>query len=322
MLNTMMDAWSSFAQFPWAPPASLLPPAQDFSSAGAQFISQRYVADEGTLKYKLFIPSEYAGEPLPLIVMLHGGGQDADDFALGTGMNELADQHGCFVLYPEQSSHANWSMCWNWFEKGHHHRGQGEPALIAGLVRKILADHAIDERRVYVAGLSAGGAMAVILGRTYPELFAAVGCHSGLAHGSATDSYSAMQAMKEGVEAHALSHLSCDASVPLIAFHGDQDFTVHPRNSLNVVQQCVDNHTRQRRNERGHVSVVKETGRAGGRAYTRSIHKGKDGSVVAEHWAVAGTGHAWSGGTRRGSYTDASGPNASEELLRFFLEHA
>lgn len=314
MLNVMLGAWPNFTQLPWS--------YREFSSKDDNFISQRFVSDAGSLQYKLFVPSEYVGQPLPLIVMLHGGGQNANDFALGTGMNELAEQHNCFVLYPEQSAQANWSMCWNWFEESHHHRGQGEPALIAGTIRDVIADYSIDETRVYIAGLSAGGAMAVILGRTYPELFAAVGCHSGLAHGSAFDRYGAMQAMKDGVELEELSYRANTVSMPLIVFHGDQDSTVHPKNGLSIVQQFTASCTDRRSHEPGGRSFLNETGMAGGRAFTRYIHSDQDGRILAEHWAIAGAGHAWSGGTTRGSYTDAGGPNASKEMLRFFLQHA
>jgi poly(hydroxyalkanoate) depolymerase family esterase len=321
MLNVILDAWSSLAQSPWTGQPNWLGNSWPVSSADrGRFISQRYEADEGSLHYKLFIPSGQTGEPLPLIVMLHGGGQDADDFALGTGMNELAEQHKCFVVYPSQSISANWSMCWNWFEESHHQRGRGEPALIAGITRKVIAEHAIDETRVYVAGLSAGGAMAVVLGRTYPELFAAVGCHSGLAHGCATDSYSAMQAMKGGVDASAMSHPASATDVPVIVFHGDSDCTVHPSNSECIVQQFLASHAARVRHEQIDLSVSREAGKAGGRAFIRHVHKGKAGRVVAEHWTIKGSGHAWSGGTRRGSYADESGPNASREMLRFFLQ--
>ena len=320
MLNVMLDAWSSFAHSPWSPPSPRESLASLSSPQGGKFVAQRLDTREGSLQYKLYIPGGHTGAARPLIVMLHGGGQDADDFALGTGMNELAEQHQCFVLYPQQSSGANWSMCWNWFDETHHHRDRGEPGLIAAVTRKVMAEHAVDRTRIYVAGLSAGGAMAVILGRTYPELFAAVGCHSGLAHGSATDRYSAFQAMQDGVDAHALPRRNLEASVPIIVFHGDMDFTVHPRNSTCIVQQCLDSYRALARHEHADVSVWKETGREGGRAFTRHVHKGRSGRVVAEHWTINGTGHAWSGGLRRGSYTDANGPVASKEMLRFFLQ--
>jgi poly(hydroxyalkanoate) depolymerase family esterase len=311
MFNTMLDAWSSFAAFSHAPASS---------QAAGNFIADRFDTDAGSLQYKLFIPASYTGAPMPLIVMLHGGGQDADDFALGTGMNELAEQFGCLVAYPQQSPHANWSKCWNWFDETNR-RSSLEAALIAGVTRKVLADYAIDRARVFVGGLSAGGAMAVIVGQTYPELFSAVCCHSGLAHGSASDHYGAMLAMRDGADPHALTGADTLASVPTIVFHGDLDFTVHPKNSVGVVQQSIDSYTRRLRHKRACLATLKETGETAGRKFTRVVHKGPAGQVVAEQWTVHGTGHAWSGGSRRGSYTDPNGPDASKEMLRFFLLH-
>lgn len=320
MINAMLDVWSGFTPLPWTPQFARELFAPSLLSEGGKFVLKRFDADEGSLQYRLFIPDGHADSPMPLIVMLHGGGQDVDDFAFETGMNRLAEQHKCLVLYPQQSSGANWSMCWNWFGDTHHHRGQGEPALIAALTKKIIADYLVDRTRVYVAGLSAGGAMAIILGRTYPDLFAAVGSHSGLAHGSATDCYGAVQAMKDGVDVRDLPSQPSSVSVPVIVFHGDSDMTVHPRNSTSIVQQFRDSYERQRWHAPVSVSVSKETGEAGGRAFTRQVHKGKAGYVVAEHWIINGSGHAWSGGARRGRYTDVDGPDASKEMLRFFLQ--
>jgi poly(hydroxyalkanoate) depolymerase family esterase len=258
---------------------------------------------------------------MPLVVMLHGCGQDAADFARGTGMNTLAEKYGCLVLFPEQSCSAHWNRCWNWYDQAHQRRGEGEPALIAGLTWHIMAEHAVDPRRVAVAGMSSGGAMAVILGRTYPELFSAVGCHSGLAHGSATSGADAMQAMRDGPDPDTLAQAGSHTGPPVIVFHGDADTTVHRSNSSCVVRQSVDGHAVQRRGTHVDIAIVEETGCTGGRKFTRQIHQGKSGSVLAEHWTVHGTGHVWSGGKPHGSYTDIQGPNASEEMLRFFISH-
>ncbi len=171
--------------------------------------------------------------------MLHGCGQDADDFACGTGMNSLAEKYHCLAAYPEQSCGVNGAKCWNWFEEAHHHCGQGEPALIAGVAQKIISEYAVDAGKVFVAGLSSGGSMAVILGRTYPDLFTAVGCHSGLAHGAATDRLGAMQAMRHGADVEALDGMAAADGVPIIVFHGDLDSTVHPRNGGRVVRQSL-----------------------------------------------------------------------------------
>lgn len=322
MLNPMLDAWS-FALSPWTiDPFLFGTPAAPSQKAGTgQFVSGRFDADFGSLRYKLFIPSQYNGAPLPLIVMLHGCGQDADDFASGTGMNELAEKYQCLVAYPEQSSRANSGKCWNWFEEAHHQRGQGEPALIAGVTQKILSDFAVDTTRVGVTGLSAGGAMAVIMGRTYPDLFTAVGCHSGLAHGSARDLYGALRTMRDGADLGALAQGRVAASVPIIVFHGDMDSTVHLKNSAGVVQQSIASYAAQTGHERDEFTLAlsEETGEATGRGFTRNVHRGKAGQIVAEQWTVHGAGHAWSGGSRRGSYTDTNGPDASEEMLRFFI---
>jgi poly(hydroxyalkanoate) depolymerase family esterase len=323
MLNPMLDAWSSLALSPWMMDPFRIgawpEPAQDADTG--KFISDRFDGKTGSLRYKLFIPNGYTGAPLPLIVMLHGCGQDADDFASGTGMNELAEKFQCLVAYPEQSAGANGGKCWNWFEEAHHQRDQGEPALIAGVTRKILAEYAVDEARVFVAGLSSGGAMAVILGRTYPDLFTAVGCHSGLAHGSATDRLGAMRAMRDGADPGRLARNGIASSGPIIVFHGDIDSTVHLKNSDGVVQQSIDSYAAgvPRRRQKLAMALSEERGEMTGRGFTRNIHRGVAGEIVAEQWTVHGAGHAWSGGSGRGSYTDAQGPDASEAMLRFFI---
>jgi poly(hydroxyalkanoate) depolymerase family esterase len=338
MLNPMLDALTSMARLsPWdAVPftfgLSLLAPAPDAgadadaatnananaNAKAGEFVSDRFIGDFGSLRYKLFIPNQYdADAPLPLVVMLHGCGQDADDFARGTGMNALAEKHGCLVAYPEQSNDVYGTRCWNWFDEAHHHRGQGEPALIAGVATKIMADYAVDPGKVFVAGLSSGGAMAVIVGRTYSDLFTAVGCHSGLAHGAALDRFGAMQAMLHGADVDARYSRKAADSVPTIVFHGDLDATVHPKNGGTVVEQSIQAGT-------AGVGFVasQEIGEATGRSFTRDIHRSKSGGIVAEQWTVHGAGHAWSGGSRRGSYTDANGPDASQEMMRFFIQSA
>lgn len=273
-----------------------------------QFISASHTdASAGTREYKLYIPPAAAdGKPLPLVVMLHGCTQSPDDFAAGTGMNEAARERGFYVLYPAQNQHANASRCWNWFKHNHQARGRGEPALLAGMTQAVMSQHAIDPLRVYVAGLSAGGAMAAILGDAYPDLFAAVGVHSGLASGAATDMASAFGAMQNGGAMMART----TASPPTIVFHGDQDTTVHPSNGENVVITTAG-------------VLVPGSARArsdNGREYTCHSYQNADGRVIAEHWVVHGAGHAWSGGRAPGSYTDAKGPDATQEMLRFFLQ--
>lgn len=279
--------------------------------AAPGFSSGRYANTSGHRDYKLFVPrqaGEHPEQPLPLVVMLHGCTQNPDDFAAGTAMNELAQQQGFYVLYPAQSQKSNPQRCWNWFKHSHQARGRGEPALIAEMTRQVMGQHAIDAARVYVAGLSAGGAMAAILGETYPDLFAAVGVHSGLPAGAATDLPSALAAMRSGPAA---SPTSAVAGVPTIVFHGDADTTVHPSNGEHIAQASSS----------GMAEEVEKARAPGGRGYTRRVRRSVAGTVVAEHWLVHGTPHAWSGGSSRGSYTDPQGPDASAEMLRFFLEH-
>ena len=295
-----------------------------------------------TRSYLLYLPPHRDGDSveraMPLVVMLHGCTQDPADFAAGTGMNGLARECGFAVLYPAQAQSANPSRCWNWFKHNHQERGHGEPALLAGMTRAVMASHAVDAQRVYVAGLSAGGAMAAILGRAYPDLYAAVGIHSGLASGAARDLMSALAAMKQGP---ATPHqppaqpdagepsLSLAATVtrsgplPTIVFHGDEDAVVHPGNGLQAVAAALAVPRGARPQAGTPQAGSVDTGvSAGGRRYTRSVHPGAAGAPdQAEHWIVHGGGHAWSGGSPQGSYTDPSGPDATREMWRFFSKH-
>ena len=271
-----------------------------------QFISGSHADPKaGSREYKLYIPPASFTEPLPLVVMLHGCTQNPDDFAAGTGMNDAALKRGFYVLYPAQTQHANSSRCWNWFKHNHQKRGRGEPALLAGMTKDVMSRYNIDPKRVYVAGLSAGGAMAAILGDAYPDLFAAVGVHSGLATGSATNVQTALSVMQTG----AAPSTRTTASPPTIVFHGDKDATVNPVNGEQVLAASAGVHQPE----------TKRAKSANGRDYTQRTYKEAGGRVVAEHWAVHGAGHAWSGGSPQGSYTDGTGPDASEEMLRFFL---
>ncbi len=278
---------------------------------GATFIEGHFSNAAGRRAYKLFSPSRAQG-PLPLVVMLHGCTQSADDFAAGTRMNFAGEEQNCFVVYPEQPSGANQSKCWNWFRTGDQQRGGGEPSLIAGITRQVMRDHPVDPKRVYVAGLSAGGAAAAIMAATYPDLYAAVGIHSGLACGAARDLPSALMAMRQGGGAGVAA--GGGSAVPTIVFHGDRDVTVHPDNSDRIVAQA-------NAASGGQTSVVR--GRVpGGHAYTRTIVTDAGGRVTSEQWTIHGAAHAWSGGGPAGSYTDPKGPDATREMLRFFLDHS
>ncbi len=273
-----------------------------------RFIAGHYGEGAGRRDYKLYIPPGAGTRPLPLVVMLHGCTQNPDDFAAGTQMNDVAQTQDFFVLYPAQSRRANPQGCWNWFKHTHQRRGRGEPALIAGMTRDVMGNNSIDADRVYIAGLSAGGAMAAIMGETYPDLYAAIGVHSGLAAGSASDLPSALNAMKGGGARPQASA----SGLPTIVFHGDADPTVHHGNGDQIVAAAAGpkaNFEEDRVKSRG------------SRSYTRRVHRGSDGHVVAEHWVVHGAAHAWAGGSASGSYTDPQGPDASIEMLRFFFDH-
>jgi poly(hydroxyalkanoate) depolymerase family esterase len=291
-----------------------------------------------TRAYILYLPPAVASPAVPasapLVVMLHGCSQSPDDFAAGTGMNELACEQGFAVLYPAQAQDANAGRCWNWYEPGHQRRGSGEPAVLAGLTRSVIAQHGLDARRVYVAGLSAGGAMAAVLGQTYPDLYAAVGIHSGLASGAANDLMSALSAMKHGRGAAAADStnekitaltpqaLGASHPVPTIVFHGDSDGVVHPDNGMHAVEAAIAAGELDIMASAAAVALVEQGVSPKGRGYTRTTHPHAELHLnQAEHWLLHGGGHAWSGGSAQGSFTDPDGPDATREMWRFFSSH-
>jgi len=282
---------------------------------GAQYLSRSYACAAGRRSYKLYVPQRQHAGRRPLVVMLHGGTQDADDFAAGTRMNDLAEEHGFLAAYPNQCKSANPSLCWNWFKPEDQMRGAGEPSIIAGITSEIIAEHDIDPQRVFVAGLSAGGAMAGVMAATYPEIYAGVGVHSGLPYRSATDVASAFAAMRgdPGLHRQRKTRPASDHALRLrtIVFHGDADHIVHPSNAAKIVEsQAKDGDEVQRVKARS----------SSRRTYTRAVTRDKTGTAVVVHWLIHGSGHAWSGGSRDGTYTDPHGPDASREMLRFFLE--
>jgi poly(hydroxyalkanoate) depolymerase family esterase len=283
---------------------------------GAQFLSRSFACAAGSRGYKLYIPRSLPETGRALLVMLHGGTQDGDDFAAGTRMNDLAEEHGFIVAYPSQSKAANASLCWNWFTPEHQKRGAGEPSIIAGITSKIVASYDVGRDRVFIAGLSAGGAMAAVMSATYPDFYAAVGVHSGLPYRSATDLPSAFAAMRgsagsRGRRSRKSRGVGDDSPrVRTIVFHGDADKIVHPSNAAGLVGGSKVGESIDRA----------ETRSSAGQTYTRSVIRDQSGVAVVEQWLLHGCGHAWSGGSPDGSYTDPHGPDASREMLRFFLE--
>jgi len=279
----------------------------------ATFELHRFASGTATYAYRLYVPPRTDDTPLPVIVMLHGCTQDSADFAAGTAMNEMAAQRGCIVVYPEQMARANSMRCWNWFEPAHQRRGAGEPEMIAALARHVVREHGGDAQRVYVAGLSAGGAMALLAAQLYPDVFAAAGVHSGLPMGVASDVASAHAAMRKPPRRSGIG--ASAAPVPTIVFHGRADRTVHPDNARMVVDEAVA------RAEAAGAALTRQEQKltAAGRKVTRTIYSDDQRRPRVEHWDITGAAHVWSGGSKAGSYTDPSGPAASAAMVEFFL---
>ncbi len=268
-----------------------------------QFQDGSFTCAAGTRSYKIYVPKSLPDQGRGLIVMLHGCTQNADDFAAGTRMNEIAEHEGLLVAYPNQTRQSNSSGCWNWFSPRDQSFGQGEPSIIAGLTSEIITRFNVDPGSAYIAGMSAGGAMAVIMGHTYPDLYSAIGVHSGLPYQSAHDVISAFAAMS------GKSKSAPFALKPrVIVFHGEADATVHPSNAVAILASDNTNRT------------IATTGHSvNGRNYKRTLVEDHIKLPLSELWLVEGAGHAWSGGSVAGSYTDSKGPDASKEMIRFFL---
>jgi len=285
---------------------------------GAQFLDLRYSCDAGARRYRLYVPSTAGQDLQGLIVMLHGCTQNPEDFAAGTSMNILAEEHRLLIVYPAQTGGDNSMSCWNWFRPGDQMRDTGEPAIIAGLTASLRDEYAVPKDRIFVAGLSAGGAMAAIMGETYPELYGAIGVHSGLAYGSANDVMSAFTAMHGQVGIEQVSFRNrgerLKAGPRTIVFHGSADTTVHPSNAERIVASQGGSRGKTSRSEHGASGDT--------RGYSRVVAQRDDGTHALECWMIEGAQHAWSGGHPSGSYTDPRGPSASKAMVRFFLDGA
>lgn len=299
---------------------------------GGRLVERSYTNQAGTRSYKLYIPSGYIGQEVSLVVMLHGCTQSPNDIAAGTQMNTLAEEHIFLVAYPAQAQGANMNKCWNWFKASDQQRGRGEPSLVAGITRQVIDEYNVADGRVYVVGMSAGGAMAAIMAESYPDLYAAVGVHSGLAPGAAHDMPSAFAAMHQGGPATPRRDVPIATAtgesariVPAIVFHGDRDKTVHPRNADRLLEHyCSAKLTGSRDDASGSTprGTVRQGQVPGGHTYTRATYRDAGGRAIAERWTVHGLGHSWSGGSSSGSYTDPKGPDASAEMVRFFNQHS
>ena len=300
-INDLLSQFAGSAAAPVAPSAEL--------PDGAAFLDETFTCAAGSRTFRTYIPASAVKGATGVVVMLHGCTQTPEDFAAGTGMNRLAEERRFIVVYPAQSRRNNTQSCWNWFSRADQRRDLGEPAILAGMVQQVCATHGVAQDRTFVAGLSAGAAMAVILGETYPDVFAGVGVHSGLAYGSAKDVPSAFAAMS-GTMAEPAQKLT---QIPTIVFHGTSDATVHPSNGDAVARQVKDLGP-------GQTIEMVERGEADGRGFSVLRCSAANGEPTLEHWTVSGLGHAWSGGHAEGSYTDPKGPDASAEMVRFFFD--
>ncbi|MGI9090550.1 MAG: extracellular catalytic domain type 1 short-chain-length polyhydroxyalkanoate depolymerase [Gemmatimonadaceae bacterium] len=289
-----------------------------------EFVTREINTEHGPRRYKIYIPTGYRQSVAsPLVVMLHGCTQDPDDFSRGTRMNALAEERTLLVVYPEQPDLANPRKCWNWYDSSHQARDSGEPALLASTTRRVMMDYKVDAGRVYIAGVSAGAAMALVVALSYPELYAAVGTHSGIAFGAASNVTEALGAMQHGGHPSALDAKAALARpMPAIVFQGGSDQVVRSVNAGQITAQLA---AAPNQNEAGSMqpsATPTNTLRgqsAGGYHYTRTVHG--SGDAIVEMWMVDELGHAWSGGSTDGTFTDAKGPDASREMIRFFLEH-
>jgi poly(hydroxyalkanoate) depolymerase family esterase len=306
VLHVLRDARSIVQRHSFAPETA------QTEALDERFISRNFRSAAGSLNYRLYLPADRSGRDLSLLLMLHGCTQNPEDFAVGTQMNALADEFGLIVAYPRQPRSANPSSCWNWFDKRHQQRGAGEPAKLAGLAQALAGEFGVRKEQIFAAGLSAGGAMAEVLAATYPDVFNAIGVHSGLAYQAASDVPSALAAMK-GTAAATPTHGGVGAiDCRKIIFHGGSDATVHPANAERILDQV-------RSGSRVLKQIDLDWEIEGGRV-NRTVLQDNEGRAVVEQWFVEGGGHAWFGGDSRGTYTQKVGLDASRVMVRFFLK--
>ncbi len=322
------------AQLPHPAGAAAQTPDSGESQPGhapeGEFVQRTFANAAGERSYWLYVPRGWhAARTRSMVVMLHGCRQSPEDMAAGTRMNELADEHCFIVVYPGQTTAAHALRCWNWYKPDNQRPDAGEPAIIAGITLQAAQAHAVDAQRIYVAGMSAGGSMAAVMGATYPDLYAAVGVHSGVPYRAACNVWSAVLTMKTGRAAGpawpawpawpAAEPVAVDPpveTVPTIVFHGSDDEVVHPPNGVAVVRQA---RAHEVRHGRGRMRAsVSQARMPEGRGFTRTVYTDADGCPLLEHWLVHEAGHTWSGGSAQGSYTDTQGPDASREMIRFF----
>jgi len=293
----------------------------------------------GSRDYKLWVPSGLTKDnPVPLLMLLHGCTHSAEEMAEISGMNEIANRNHFLVVYPEQSRLANLLKCWNWFDPKHQARDAGEPSILAEIVRQVCALYRVDSERVYAAGVSAGGAMAVIAAATYPDLFSALGVAAGAEFQAAQSVPEGLVVMKQGgpdpIQQGRAAFAAMKAGLarrprkrlPVIVFHGTEDASVNPINADQIIAQwgetnaCLAAELGETEFSVSEKVVAEDV--AQGHAYDRHIYADQTGRLLMEKWIVKGLGHAWSGTAKEHKYCDPKGPNASEEIWRFFREAA
>jgi poly(hydroxyalkanoate) depolymerase family esterase len=310
---------------------------QQMARAG-EWVSGTANTSTGSRNYKLWVPSGLVKqEPVPLVLMLHGCMQKPEDLAAISGMNEIADRNKFLVVYPEQTAEANPLRCWNWFDPKHQANGSGEPALLAAVIKNVQASNSVDANRVFVAGISAGAAMAIVMGVTYPDLFNGIAACAGLEFKAANSAESGFGAMKQGgpdprrqgtVAFNAIAENLRGKSkrrMPVIVFQGDTDPYVNPLNAEQVITQWARTNDylddgKDNDSVKNQPASQTEGSVPGGHPFTKSIYNDRDGRLLMEKWMVKGLGHAWSGSPTAAPFADPKGPNAGDEIWRFFAE--